>query len=879
MKVTNNLVIDSKLQNLEKDFTDIITDNNTLLQNTFSNISFLSSVLAPNLNQMTVLADQVTDALVITGNTKLGTSISDLPVLTSKNIEISKDPSVLKLKKIDEVVYQSNVSKSTLIAESNNYSIYNTATNTLGSLSTIINGEDEALIRSSNRTYKYTFSLAYSSKVLINTVEIQLGIETESYPLVSEIYYIDENNRKINCYIHNNKSNSIDLDLVRVKDNKYEIQLEPVQTNRLNIVLEDSHKSDLVLKTLQVKRTNYEQRGSITFGPLVSSLPILKASISSSVSEGVRYYVSHNNQDFIELVRTGDIDLIGNNTKVARFNTVNENSVVSDADVNKLYFRIDLNSLDLNEEANTLTKIGRSGFTTYYEYISTPNLKNISVYSDTEQLSYGYEKIYRSYPAYRMLNASVVKIKENENVKVKGFIDTDISYAKTSDKDISTCSVYTLPLKKGANIIGCKELEPYSLNLYGFILNKTRKSEFNTEDKNIVLRLKSNYANGVYKIRQSNKEIEIDLSNGFISSCSDVIVVTEKEGDVILLDELGKVIKTLTVHNLDKELYTINLLKEDMFELPKSDTKTLNLDYPFILNTEESFSIEDYSLVNTERLLELDNVYTLTEEKIDTLVTVSKENENTIKPIDFKVLDRYTKTNSYTLEAFSTIKAVKLNDKNLKEGTVKVVKYSDPFLTEVKFNNGIEEFKILAYSTETFPVQTTEKYLREFEIQLTNPLVDIENIQVNIKNRYESVVNAKFISEEEKTKLIVYSDDYFFDGDQIEIVYLHINEQPTNYYSVDHDNGIFYLSNYTNSEVSIEYQYFNTYIKGTKAIQLDTDEYNVEGGNIEIKEKQEIENYTAIYEYTTLLDIPKTTPIIQDTKIHYINTRDEDSLL
>jgi len=878
MKITSKAIIQDKINELDQTILDSIKTNNTLLQDTFNNISFLSSVLSPSVNSLTVLSDQVTDALVITGSTKLGINLSEVPVISSTGINFQRESNTLLLKKIDETVYQVNTKRSQLISNSNSYSIYNMNTGDLGSFEDIFKNDSKISIRTKDRTYKYTFSLSFSDTVLINTVDITLGLDTESYPLVSEIYYVDENNRKINCFIHNTKTNSIDLDTNRVKDNKYSIQIEPIQTGRIYVVLEDYDKVDLVLQNMQVKKTKYEASGSITFGPIVSSLPILKASLAASQSEGVRYFISHNNEQYVELTRTGGIDLKGNATKVVRYNTVNENSVVSDKDIKTLYVKVELETLALDTENTNLTKIGRSSFNTYYHYISNPSLLNTSVYSDSEQLSYGLVKTYKSYKVFKALHPNVVKLIENNTVKIKGFIESDISFSSTSDKELNSCIVHSLPLKKGANTISCRELEPYSLTLYGFVLSRNKTSDFNTMDTSIVIPLKSEHPKGIYTIRQDDKEIAIDLSLGYVSSCSDVVVVV-KEGNVVtLLDELGRKVKTLSPYLIGSNT-VVSLINEGMFELPASNAKNLNINYPFILNTENSYSIDNYSIVNTERLIELSNVYTLTEEKIDTKITVSRENENTIKPTDNRLLERYTKQNEYNLEAFTLSKAIKLADKNIKKGTFKVAKYSDPYLTEVNYKNGIEEFKLLAYTEETKEIRTDETYLQEVEITLEHNLEDLESVQASIKGRYEVALGIKFVSEEEKSKVIIYTSELIFDKDVIEITYLHVNEEPTNYYSVDYENGVFYLSNFSNLEVKIEYQYFNTYLRGTKAIQLDAEEYTVNMGNIDIKEKEEIETYTAIYDYTSLLEIPNTTPLIQDIKINYLNSKDEESLL
>lgn len=876
MKVTNKLILQERIQDIEQDIVSTIQTNNKIMEDYFTNLSFFSSLLPEYLGRMTVLADQVSDVLVIQGNTKLSKLTTELPILSRKGIDFNSKTNTIQLSKVSEYNYQINAKQSYILSPSNNYTILDSTNGNISSLQDFLSLSNSVILKSSDRAYKYTFSLSLSSKSLINNIQIVLDKATESYPLISEIYYINDDNQKVNCFILNSQSNSIDLDLYRQEDNKVNLNLHPFQSSRVFITFEDFSRSELSLKALELQRVKYESEGEITFGPLISELPLLKASLSASASEGVKYFISHNNNDYLELIRSEDIDIKSNASKIVRYNTVNTNSISSNTDIKQLYLKIKMIALDAGENED-LVKYRRESFSSSFHTIYNNTLKDSVVYSDLDLLSYGATKRYMSYPIHKAIEKSTVKIEENGRVKVKGFIDSEISYSSVTDVLAPELKVTTLPLKTGGTAISCAELDPYSVNLYGYILNKNRQKDFNTDSKDIVLKLKDEYSKGIYRIRQGNKEIEVDLSLGYINSCSDVIIVVEDK-ETLLLDELGNIVKNLSLYVID-EIFTINLVKENLFELPLSINKEFNMEYPFVLNTIKSFSIENNQIVNTERLIDLSNVYTLSTEKIDTSIKISKENNTQVVVEDLNLLTRYTKEGKDFVSAFTTTKAIKLKNKNIKKGSLNLTKYSDPYLTEVNFIDGIQEFSVLAYKKEIHTVNTDQEFMKSLELTTNYEIEDIDNIQISIKDRYEVKLEVRYVTDQEKNKIIVYTDDFILNQDQIEITYLYTNSQPTNFFSLDYDNGILFLSSSTNANIELVYEFFVTFVTGSKATQLNTNEYNVVDNIVEIKEQQENMKYLVIYNYNTLLDVPKSTPSIQNVKINYINTSDSESLL
>ena len=65
---------------------------------------------------------------------------------------------------------------------------------------------------SANKNYRYTFCIEFPLRVDVNALTLGLNLNTKSYPLLSELYYIDTENKRRYITLLNTLDTSMDLD-------------------------------------------------------------------------------------------------------------------------------------------------------------------------------------------------------------------------------------------------------------------------------------------------------------------------------------------------------------------------------------------------------------------------------------------------------------------------------------------------------------------------------------------------------------------------------------------------------------------------------------------------------------------------------------------
>jgi hypothetical protein len=329
---------EARYADLQKRVASTFTRHNDVSYSLFNVISKFSEILPGSLNNLVGLSDMITDAVVVSGRSSLSKSVFQLPIIKN-TLNINKDSSSLTLSYRTAREYSINVKKS-YIQSSNKFSIFNKTKTSLSSFEDLLRGSP-ILIETPDQYFKYTLALTLESKVSVSCIDLELGLNTSSYPLISEVYYINDNNKKIYCTILNSSDTKLDLDADRQKDNKYSILLPNIKTNRLYITLEDKGKTSLLINKLSIKRLEYAPEGELIVGPIKSSSPILKAAVDvAGDTSSANFYISPDNETWYELAAPTDVPFGKDLSKIISFNTVSDNSLKSDKDFKVFYFLV-----------------------------------------------------------------------------------------------------------------------------------------------------------------------------------------------------------------------------------------------------------------------------------------------------------------------------------------------------------------------------------------------------------------------------------------------------------------------------------------------------------------------------------------------------------
>ena len=655
-----------RFNSLHNKIVDTFTNYNDLSYSIFRVVSKFSELLPDSLRTLIRLSDMITDAIVVSGRSSLSSSVFNTKII-SNSLAINPDSGSLTLSYKTAKDYAIN-SKKSYIQTENNYRICNENKNSLSSFSDLINGSP-ILIESDDQYFKYTFALSLESRGVVSCIDLELSLNTSSYPLISEIYYINEDNKKVYCTIMNSSEKQYNLDLDRQKNNVYTILLPNVKTNKLFITFEDKDKTDFIINKIGVRKLTYEAEGEVILGPIVSTYPILKASVESLGDvDYANFYVSPDNTTWYELAAASELSFSQDLDKVISFNTVGINSLKSNKDYKELYLKVKLRRI-LDKDSANFYKTTREELGTSTTLIQNQPVET-TVYEIKEPIHYGSTTYKESVTSSNLFIPTLAYTESKGEYFVRGFVEANNAITPKTDK--TSINITTKPLKIGGDNIEAISFDPISSNIYGYATT-TRTGKINTKaSEDIVILLSDEYSRDIYKVVQNNKQILIDLSLGYISSCLEATVIVDSEGTVELYDSTSKLIRTLEVKNYNDNFY-VNLIDEGLFTIPETNSElSLNSLYPIKLNAENEYGLKDNKIESKEVLIHFENLAILYKELIDFNIKLSKENGNKLNILDNVLKEKYTEYSEEVIPAYTGATVIKLKNKHIKKGSLRL---------------------------------------------------------------------------------------------------------------------------------------------------------------------------------------------------------------
>lgn len=654
-----------------QDFHDVVTNFNDSMYRLFYDLSFFTEKLPMHLNVMSGLSDMITDALVVTGRSSLSKNGVEMNIISSSNIIFDKNMSTLRL--ADRAVYDIPLQNNkSFIQTENSYNIHSIDNSTLLSFNDLLNGTPINIV-SANKNYRYTFCVEFPMRVDVNSLTIALNMNTKSYPLLSEVYHIDNENRRRYITILNNLDTSYDMDEKRVPNNEYEFLFSTINTNRLYFTFEDRNNQELMLDHINVKKVEYHDAGEIILGPITSTYPILKAAIEAQGDlEGAEFYISHDNNSWVRMILPTEVNKSNTATKIISYNTVSRGSLKVQGDVKELYLKVILSRKLLSEAKEGITYKGSTFYSSFLAHPLNEEPISVSVYQRVPSTFFGDKTFSPSIDTSTLREPEHNYIQLSGSYKVKSFVNSDYGY--DSDKTERNVSITSSYKKVNGDRIDASEFNPLTSVVYGYVINHVKRTYNTLTDKNIVLSLKENYAKDIYTIRQNNKEVKVDLGLGFISSSIAAVIGTTEKGTVSLYDSTGRYVKELTKRQFD-DFHYVSLIEDGLFEVPQltsKETLKFNSLYPIRLNEEDEFGILDNNIFCVQSLVDFEKYSKLTMEALETKLEISKENKNTLTVVDDLVKDKYTESTKESIEAFTKSRAIKLKNKHIKKGSLRI---------------------------------------------------------------------------------------------------------------------------------------------------------------------------------------------------------------
>lgn len=649
----------------------VVEKHNDLSVKLFKSISNFSSLLPDNLNSLATLSDMITDALVVSGRSSLSKSSSEL-VQSNGGLRYSADTGELTLDY--KIQYNAAIkNKKSYIQTDGIYNIYSSDKKSLASFEDLLSGSG-ITIESKTKSFRYTLCIEFATQVDINSLQLKLNTDTDSYPLISEMFYINRENKREYITFLNSLDTKFDLDNNRVKDNNYNLLFNNIKTNRIYFTLEDRDKTDLVLDSLTFRKLKYVATGSIIFGPIISTYPILKASVEAAGDiEGASFFISYDKENWTEVALPTEISKDATVNKIVSFNTISKDSLKVTKDVKELYLKVDLEQKKITSAEEMYINKSLDFYANVLPYPANDTPVNTSVYQLSNQTYYGDKSFVSSVETSSLREPEHNYIITNGGYMVKSFTGSTYGYDDSTNMSSVTTSV--MYKKVNGDRVDASGFEPLSVKTFGYSVNKVKKTCNVVFEENVVLYLDSSYPRDIYTVRQNNKELKLDLSLGFIDSCISSVIGVAEEGSVLLYDSTGRDVKELTIRKFGEDFFYISLVEEGLFELPIMGDRediTLNTLYPIRLNESNEFGLLDGKLTSVKSLVDFNEVSILSREEIPHSLAISKENKNSLSLTDTLLKDKYTESTTETVEAYLKSRAIKLKNKHIQKGSLRI---------------------------------------------------------------------------------------------------------------------------------------------------------------------------------------------------------------
>jgi hypothetical protein len=520
-----------------------------------TNIDFIKS-LPVELNKLAIITDKLANMTLIGGQCYYNYSLDKSSTISSYNIDY-RNNLTLSLQPTNEkrITLKENISR---VLSTKRY-ILTDSDEELRSFNDLVVRDIPVIFKTTENTYKYIFELKNDSRNEFNKISVKLSKDTESYPTISEIYYINENKDKIQVKMINYGAFIVDLDTVREKDNTYNLVLEDITSDNIYIVLEDN-KKNLGLDSIKIYHTKYDSVGGFVCKFPSQTKPILKVGLDySGALEGVKTYVSNDNKNWYPILVSNSYS-ISTIPKVVSFNTIEVSSITTNTDVKDLYLKVELSPVEIpSTKAKTLNK---GTYNTGNFAVQVTDYSSYSVYSTVDSYYYGRLSETTTNNLTWFFDAGVNYVKIDNIYYVKGFEDSVYSKTLKSQIDqkrvISSCQ----PKRVTSKVVDVDTIDITTADLYGFSIVSVEETPIQ-QNSNIVIPLKEEIPKGKYYIVQGTTKIECDLRLGYITSAIAVLFKVSDNKKVWLEDSLSNVVKVLT----PDEFGFVSLLTEDMFVL------------------------------------------------------------------------------------------------------------------------------------------------------------------------------------------------------------------------------------------------------------------------------------------------------------------------
>lgn len=618
--------LNTTLTSINEEYNTTIKRINNLTSNTYTLLEAEAVNVFNTKNKIAVLSDMLTDLKVIKGRTSTSTIVTELPIISKRNVTIENGSMMLSTTASVPVIYSTERSS---ITSTKPYKVTN-GTGTTKTLTEVFRHDVPTKIVHQTIGYDLQIVLEYPKLVTVNNLVLKLPDIPETYPFVEGISYTLPNTQTdVKILDIKNGTPNYDLDLNRELSNEYSFNFDTVQTNKIILRLSSKNSNTLDFTSIKTYYNKYEIEGEVVLGPIVSDHPILKLAMNSQdISTGVKLYISTNNLDWVGMTDVVQVDT-NVERKVASFNTINESSFKSEADVRNIYVKVVIRAEDIEgtlPNYQPYSNFREDGVITTGREIEPDRMSAYAL--STDDLAYGQPTFITNFIVDNNVRANIETLKVNGTHRVLGFDDTKYSVCSSEYNYSNVEAVLNLNRVPASSLIDASGFDAVTsflcdINLQ-FINSEVNIKMFDQACAKI--RVKED----TYKIVSKNtgRYVLKNVSKQFIENSHEFLYQVPND-DLIIKNSLGVEILTVSKENLLEidGVYFINMLNIFSNE-PKVDGYSLNPLYPLVALEDDEYALEGGKIILGKGTVAIYTGYKTIKTKVPTKLTVSYQNGN-----------------------------------------------------------------------------------------------------------------------------------------------------------------------------------------------------------------------------------------------------------
>ena len=664
------------LSNIQVGINDLISKSNSNATSLYNTLYRSSTDVQAVKKKVAVLGDMMTDLNVISGKTKTVVNLQDLDVVSSSGVVVKEGE--ITLDKIKGVLVEPAIETSLIISDKP-YTITD-ETGRSKTLEEVFKYNSPSIFKVANVNYDYTFVLSFSKINKVNCLTLDLSSIASSYPLIESIKVLSKDGiTMLPVKILNNNSYNYSLDENRVLGNKYEIDIETVDTREIRVQLSSKTDSNLKISSIRPYFNTYEKEGTIIFGPIISDTPILKLGLSCvESSDNAFLEVSTDMETWIDVVDSFRVST-DSVRKVVAFNTINEASFKSTEEIKRLFVRVTLLSKQIENlltETNSYDNYREDGTVSIQPTTDEAQNRFSAFRVMTDDLYYGGHTYNTGLEIGKKVRTNLETIMLNGETKVKGFDDTAFSIGLTDNMynnvDIKLKHL-RLPAKSD---IDASTFDSVGSTLYDINVVPIEDTINVLSKTDICFKLTQKEDNYKLVLNKSKRYLDLPVSSNFISDSSTLLVQVPFE-DVILMDSLGGVVhqykkeELLKITKNEEEVFFISLINI-LYEPTSITGYSYNSLYPLVMNTPNEFGLENGRLVLGKGAIVKVKGNRVIKTKVKNSLEISYQNGNIWKRLDPLYTYHHEQIDTRPVE--TTV--IKLDHRSLQKGSLKIYEYN-----------------------------------------------------------------------------------------------------------------------------------------------------------------------------------------------------------